>query len=113
MGGVSALQGHLPRGVSLGLRPHGPTVIPRLGGATSRFAARIDALPLVEITSSELRSRIAILDVELAQLAHDEDHVEGECIGLERVKHVACIARERIAAMGKRARYSVELSGRL
>lgn len=77
-----------------------------------RFCKRVDESLLRDLTSRELRTRIELLDAELQQLDHDQNHVLQDLYGVEQWRHVRAIALERKAAEAKRERYACELASR-
>lgn len=76
------------------------------------FIARVDSSSLEDLTPHELRTRIELLDAELEQLAHDKEHVEVDCYGMEKFQHLRGIERDSLSARAKKARYTVELGAR-
>ena len=77
-----------------------------------RFKLRVDALRVDSISSRDLRTRIELLDAELEQLVHDEEHVKADCYGAEKLTHIRCIEKERSEALDYKLRLNTELGTR-
>lgn len=60
----------------------------------------------------ELRKRLDFVEMELKQLAHDEEHVNLECIGMELFYHLKKIDSERRQAELLKHEILSELSSR-
>ncbi len=80
--------------------------------AVDRFIARVDALAPETLTDQQLRTRLDLLEAELEQLAHDEEHVHTDTYGEEKFFHIRSIARERSAALEKKTRLTQVLGSR-
>lgn len=77
-----------------------------------KFIIRVDGTAIKDIPVTELRTRLDLLEAELSQLTHDEDHVKTDCYGMELFHHLRKIEKERSAALVKKGRYTTELSER-
>ena len=77
-----------------------------------RFIARIDTTALAEVTRAELRTRIELLKAEIEQLDQDEKHVRQDVYGFEKFHYLRDIAKERVVAANRLAKYSSEVAKR-
>ncbi len=80
--------------------------------AVDRFIARVDALAPEALTTRELRTRVDLLDAELEQLRHDEEHCRTQTYGEVKFFHMRSIARERVAATALKTRLVLVLGSR-
>ncbi len=80
--------------------------------AVDRFIARVDAQAPEALTTRELRTRIELLDAELEQLVHDEEHCRTETYGEDKFFHMRSITRERSTALERKTRLTQILGSR-
>ncbi len=80
--------------------------------AVDRFIARVDAKAPDAMTTRELRTRIDLLDAELEQLDHDEEHCRTETYGEDKFFHIRSITRERSSALERKTRLVAVLGSR-
>ena len=76
------------------------------------FIRRVDSTSFADLSSRDMRLRIELLEAELEQLEHDAGHVSTDTYGLERVRHLHNIERERSAALERKTRLLEELGKR-